>query len=54
MAHLQYFTYPGKGEEQLQKYHYSQAVRVGDRYAYRWDMPIRLSETSTNTLTMQI
>ncbi|KAH6655362.1 putative L-PSP endoribonuclease family protein [Truncatella angustata] len=31
MAHLQYFSYPGVGEDNRKNFHYSQAVRVGDR-----------------------
>ncbi|RSH77015.1 uncharacterized protein EHS24_003956 [Apiotrichum porosum] len=31
MSNLQYFTYPGYGEEALEKHKYSQAVRIGDR-----------------------
>lgn len=31
MSHLPYFAYPGVGEENRENYHYSQAVRVGDR-----------------------
>ncbi|PYH98336.1 YjgF-like protein [Aspergillus ellipticus CBS 707.79] len=31
MSHLQYYTYPGYGEESQRNLHYSQAVRIGDR-----------------------
>lgn len=31
MSHLQYYSYKGKGETNRQNYHYSQAVRVGER-----------------------
>lgn len=31
MAHLQYSSYPGIGEQKSKAYGYSQAVRVGDR-----------------------
>lgn len=31
MSTLTYFTYPGYGEEAVEKHRYSQAVRVGDR-----------------------
>ena len=31
MSHLQYYSYKGVGERNREKYHYSQAVRVGDR-----------------------
>jgi hypothetical protein len=30
MAHLQYFNYPGVGEDNNKNFAYSQAVRVGD------------------------
>lgn len=30
MAHLEYSNYAGYGETAKEKYHYSQAVRVGD------------------------
>lgn len=31
MAHLTYYNYPGVGETHRRDYHYSQAVRIGDR-----------------------
>ncbi|GAA6020735.1 hypothetical protein JCM10207_002006 [Rhodosporidiobolus poonsookiae] len=31
MSHLQYFNYPGVGEHNAEHFHYSQAVRIGDR-----------------------
>jgi enamine deaminase RidA (YjgF/YER057c/UK114 family) len=31
MSQLQYYAYKGQGEEKRVKFHYSQAVRVGDR-----------------------
>jgi len=31
MSHLQYFSYPGFGEEKREEIWYSQAVRIGDR-----------------------
>ncbi|KKK17553.1 hypothetical protein P175DRAFT_0517062 [Aspergillus ochraceoroseus IBT 24754] len=31
MSHLQYYAYEGQGVEKRHRYHYSQAVRVGDR-----------------------
>jgi enamine deaminase RidA (YjgF/YER057c/UK114 family) len=31
MSHLQYFSYPGVGERNRQKFKYNQAVRIGDR-----------------------
>ncbi|KAF2138904.1 uncharacterized protein K452DRAFT_320993 [Aplosporella prunicola CBS 121167] len=31
MAHLQYYSYPGRGEQSRKDFWYSQAVRVGDR-----------------------
>lgn len=31
MAHLTYYNYPGVGETNRRDYHYSQAVRIGDR-----------------------
>lgn len=31
MADLKYFNYPGVGESNQRDYHYSQAVRIGDK-----------------------
>lgn len=31
MSHLQYYAYNGHGERAIREFHYSQAVRVGDR-----------------------
>ncbi|KAL6407212.1 endoribonuclease L-PSP [Ilyonectria robusta] len=31
MSHLKYYAYEGQGVEKLQKFSYSQAVRLGDR-----------------------
>lgn len=31
MSHLKYYSYDGVGKTNLEKYSYSQAVRVGDR-----------------------
>ncbi|KAH6972314.1 Endoribonuclease L-PSP/chorismate mutase-like protein [Ilyonectria sp. MPI-CAGE-AT-0026] len=31
MSHLKYYAYEGQGVEKLQKFSYSQAVRIGDR-----------------------
>lgn len=31
MSHLKYYSYDGVGKENIEKYSYSQAVRVGDR-----------------------
>ncbi|BEJ10900.1 hypothetical protein CspHIS471_0103220 [Cutaneotrichosporon sp. HIS471] len=31
MSHLEYSVYPGTGEEHARKFHYSSAVRIGDR-----------------------
>ncbi|KAK2766980.1 hypothetical protein FQN54_006297 [Arachnomyces sp. PD_36] len=31
MSHLTYYSYPGVGQQNLKKYSYSQAVRLGDR-----------------------
>ncbi|KAL3426419.1 L-PSP endoribonuclease family protein [Phlyctema vagabunda] len=31
MSNLQYYAYKGLGEKQVKDFHYSQAVRVGDR-----------------------
>lgn len=31
MSHLRYYAYEGLGVKQRQNFHYSQAVRVGDK-----------------------
>ena len=31
MSHLQYYSYEGVGQTNLQTYRYNQAVRIGDR-----------------------
>lgn len=31
MSHLTYYNYPGVGQQNVEKFSYSQAVRVGDR-----------------------
>ncbi|KAH8683610.1 endoribonuclease L-PSP [Ilyonectria robusta] len=31
MSHLKYYAYEGVGVENVRKFHYSQAVRIGDR-----------------------
>lgn len=31
MSHLKYYAYEGQGVEKREKFHYNQAVRIGDR-----------------------